>query len=157
MSDDLTPEPPEEEADKPEIDWKAEARKHEQRSKDNLKLAKDNEAAAQRLAELEAANKTEAEKQAEALAEAQSKLEELTRAKTRAEVAAAKGIPANLLAGSSQEELEASADALIAWRGSVAPTRPVIDPVPASGTGGGSQGKSVDGNALYERATGKGR
>lgn len=157
MSDDLTPEPPEEEADKPEIDWKAEARKHEQRSKDNLKLAKDNEAAAQRLAELEAANKTEAEKQAEALAEAQSKLEELTRAKTRAEVAAAKGIPANLLAGSSQEELEASADALIAWRGSEAPTRPVIDPVPASGTGGGSQGKSVDGNALYERATGKGR
>ena len=48
---------------------------------------------------------------------AQRELAELTVAKTRAEVAAAKGIPANLLSGSTQEELEAAADALIAFKG----------------------------------------
>lgn len=35
----------------------------------------------------------------------------------RAEVAAEKGIPAELLSGSTREELEASADALIAFKG----------------------------------------
>jgi len=47
-----------------ETDWKAEARKWEQR-------AKENSAAAKRLAEIEEANKTEAEKTAERLAKAE--------------------------------------------------------------------------------------
>lgn len=70
-----------------------------------------------RIKEFEDRDKSEAEKQQEALAAARAELAELTVAKTRAEVAAAKGVPANLLSGSTQEELEASADALIAFRG----------------------------------------
>lgn len=100
-----------------ETDWKAEARKWEARAKDNLASARANEDAAKRLAELEDAQKSEAQKQQEALEKAQRELAELTVAKTRAEVAAAKGVPAELLTGSTQEELEARADDLIAWRG----------------------------------------
>lgn len=95
-------------------------------------------AAEARIKEFEDRDKTEAQKAADALAAAQAELAELTVAKTRAEVAAAKGVPANLLSGSSQEELEASADALIAFRGEPA-KGPVIpgqgkapDPKPAT-------------------------
>ncbi len=70
-----------------------------------------------RVKEFEDREKTEAQKQQEALESAQRQLAELTVAKTRAEVSAAKGVPANLLAGSTQEELEASADALIQFKG----------------------------------------
>lgn len=76
-----------------------------------------------RIKEFEDRDKSEAQKQAEALAEAQARLAELTVAKTRAEVAAAKGVPASLLSGSTQEELEASADALIAFKGTQEPQR----------------------------------
>jgi|GEM_PF-5766136 len=74
-------------------------------------------AAEARIKEFEDRDKSESDKQAEALAEAKAELAELTVAKTRAEVAAAKGVPAHLLSGSTQEELEAAADALIAFRG----------------------------------------
>lgn len=70
-----------------------------------------------KVKEFEDRDKSEAQKQQEALEQAQRELAELTVAKTRAEVAAAKGVPAELLTGSTQEELEASADALIAFRG----------------------------------------
>lgn len=83
-------------------------------------------AAADALAKVKAfedAQKTEAEKQAERLAEFERENAELKSAKTRAEVAAAKGVPAALLSGSTQAELEASADALIAFRGEVQPQR----------------------------------
>lgn len=76
-----------------------------------------------RIKEFEDAQKTEAEKQAERLAEFERENAELKSAKTRAEVAAAKGVPALLLSGSTQEELEASADALIAFRGEAQPQR----------------------------------
>lgn len=74
-------------------------------------------AAAAELAKIREASKTEAEKQAERLAEIERENAELKVAKARAEVAAAKGVPADLLSGGTQEELEASADALIAFRG----------------------------------------
>lgn len=62
------------------------------------------------------AQKTEAEKAAERLAAAEKRAAELEAKATRAEVAAAKGVPAELLAGSTQEELEASADSLIKFK-----------------------------------------
>lgn len=114
----------------PETDWKAEARKWESRAKENLASAKSNEAAAQRLAEIEESQKTAEQKQAEELAKAQATIAELTTARVRAEVAAAKGVPAALLTGSTQEELEAAADALIAFKGDRA-KGPVI---PTQGT-----------------------
>ena len=91
-------------------DWKAEARKWEARAKENAPAAK-------RLAEIEEANKTEAERVAERIAAAEARAAELEVKALRAEVANAKGVPAHLLAGSTQEELEAAADALIAFRG----------------------------------------
>lgn len=100
-----------------ETDWKAEARKWESRAKDNLTAAKANEDAAKRLADIEEAQKSEAEKAAERLAAAEKRATELEAKALRAEVANTKGVPALLLSGSTQEELEASADALIAFRG----------------------------------------
>lgn len=102
---------------KQETDWKAEARKWESRAKENLSAAKANEGAAQRLAEIEEAQKTEAQKAQERLEAAEKRAAELELKATRAEVANVKGVPANLLSGSTQEELEASADALLAFRG----------------------------------------
>jgi hypothetical protein len=91
---------------------------------DNLK------ASAAKLAEIEAANKTESEKVAERLAAAEKRAVELEAKAARAGVAAAKGVPAALLSGSTQEELEASADALIAFRGET----PKADPAPEKKT-----------------------
>lgn len=80
--------------------------------------------AAARLKELESANKTEAEKTAERLAAAEKRAADLEVKALRAEVAAAKGVPAALLTGSTEEELEAAADALIAFRGEQKPAGP---------------------------------
>ena len=105
------------EAESTETDWKAQARKWEQRAKENLTAAKANEVAAQRLQEIEEANKTEAEKIAARAEAAEKRAAELEVKAIRAEVAAAKGVPVALLTGSTQEELEAAADALIEFRG----------------------------------------
>lgn len=77
----------------------------------------DVKARASKLTEIEEANKTEAEKVAERLAAAEKRAVELEAKATRAEVAAAKGVPIGLLSGSTKEELEASADALIQFKG----------------------------------------
>lgn len=120
---DQTPAPPA----KPETDWKAEARKWETRAKENT-------AAAKKLAAIEEASKSEAQKQAEALAALQQENEALKLSTLKAQVAALKGVPADLLSGSSQEELEAAADRLLAFKGSTP------DPVPDFGAG--DRGKS---------------
>lgn len=87
-----------------------------------------------RIKEFEDAQKSEAEKQAERIAQIERENAELKSAKTRAEVAAAKGVPAALLTGSTQEELEASADALIAFKGAQEPQKLIVP----------SEGKSPD-------------
>jgi len=74
-------------------------------------------AKAAKLAEIEESNKTEAQKLAERAEAAERRAAEYESKALRAEVAAAKGVPVNLLTGSTQEELEAAADALIAFRG----------------------------------------
>lgn len=73
--------------------------------------------AEKRLKEFEDRDKTEAQKLADRAEAAEKRAAELEAKNLRAEVAAAKGVPANLLSGSTQAELEASADALIAFRG----------------------------------------
>ena len=92
---------------------KGESRKWEQRSKDNAAKAKE-------LDELKAATQTDAEKLSGAIKraeEAEAKVAELERKAERAEivseVAAAKGVDADLLArmaGDTREEVEANAD-----------------------------------------------
>lgn len=110
-------EPVEGESQEQGTDWKAEARKWESRAKQNFADAKANEGAAQRLAEIEEAQKTEAQKAQERLEAAEKRAAELELKAARAEVAAAKGVPAGLLSGDTVADLEASADALIAFRG----------------------------------------
>ena len=105
------PEPATKPTDAPaqETDWKAEARKWEER-------AKANKGAADRLAEIEEASKTEAQKAAERLAAAEAKVAEFEQreqvAKWKDEVAKATGVPAAALAGSSKDEIEAHAETL---------------------------------------------
>ena len=74
-------------------------------------------ARAAKLSEIEEANKTEAQRLAERAEAAEKRAAELESRTLKAEVAAAKGVPVALLTGSTQEELEAAADALIAFRG----------------------------------------
>ncbi len=98
--------------EKPEIDWKAQARKWEARAKE----AQADRELAQKWREYEASQKSEHEKLAEQLAAEQSKAAEATARLMRYEVATQKGIPADaldLLPGSSREELEAAADKLL--------------------------------------------
>lgn len=79
-----------------------------------------------RIKEFENRDKTDEQKRSEEADELRRENAELKSAKTRAEVAAAKGVPANLLSGSTQEELEASADALIAFKGEVQPQKLIV-------------------------------
>ncbi|GAA4774582.1 hypothetical protein [Microbacterium gilvum] len=85
------------------------------------------------LERIEQANLTELEKAQKRAEAAEKQANDLATKAARAEVAAAKGVPAALLTGTTQEELEASADALIAFRGE-----------PAKGPVVPTQGKTPD-------------
>jgi len=94
---------------KPEIDWKAEARKWEQR-------AKADHEAANSWREFELSQKTEYDKLADELNRYKSEASEASAKLMKLEVAAQKGVPTealDLLPGSSREELEAAADKLL--------------------------------------------
>jgi hypothetical protein len=83
-----------------------------------LQAERDARAAVEKeLKELKDRDKTEVEKAAERLAAAEARAAELEGKALRAEVAAAKGVPVALLSGSTQADLEASADALNKFRG----------------------------------------
>lgn len=123
-----------------ETDWKAEARKWESRAKQSHASAQANEGAAKRLAELEEAQKTESQKTQERLESAERRAAELELKATRAEVAAAKGVPVDLLSGTSQAEFEAAADALIKFKADATQTGYVA---PNEGRGAGANGDST--------------
>lgn len=123
------------EAPAQEIDWKAKFEETQAHSRKWEERAKANADAAKRLSEIEESSKTDAQRQAEAiekanadLAEARAELARISVEKIRAEVANAKGVPAHLLVGSDQAEFEASADALIAFRGEqkTSPASPAV-------------------------------
>ena len=78
---------------------------------------KEAEEKARRFDEIEESNKTEAQKQAEQLAKLQQENERLQSQMLKAQVAADKGVPAELLSGTTEDELVASADRLLAFRG----------------------------------------
>lgn len=89
--------------------WKSLARKHEAQAKKNAD-------AARRLAEIEDANKSEIQKAADKAAEAEKRAEQAEAKALRFEVATDKGVPKHLhrfLTGTTQEELEEQADALL--------------------------------------------
>lgn len=90
--------------------WKALARKHEDQSKANADKAR-------RYDEFEESQKTEQQKLEERAKAAEAKAAEIELRALKAEVANEKGVPANLLTGTTAEELAAAADALLAFRG----------------------------------------
>ncbi len=113
-----------------ETDWKAQSRKWEQRAKENL-------AAAEKLAQLEEQNKSEAEKAADRLAKLEAennalKLEK-QQSQWRDEVAETTGMPASVLRGSTLEEIEAHAESLKSAFQVAAKQDPKDPPVPTVG------------------------
>ena len=96
---------------------------------------------AAKFTEWQESQKTEAQKLADRATELERENAELKSGMTRAEVAAAKGVPVALLTGSTQEELEAAADALIEFRGEQLQAS-AMQPVPTEGTNLGNPGKS---------------
>jgi len=90
--------------------WKALARKNEARAKENAE-------AAQKLAEIENANKTEVEKLTERATAAEQRAAQVELASIRNEIALEKGLTpsqAKRLVGSTRDELAADADDLLA-------------------------------------------
>lgn len=99
-------------------DWKAEAEKWKALSRKNEERANANADKAKRFDEIEEASKSELERERAAREKAEKALAERTQADERIQirdkVAAAKGIPASILKGSTEEEFTAHADELIA-------------------------------------------
>jgi hypothetical protein len=90
-------------------DWKAMARKWEQNAKSNRE-------AADRWREYESSLKSEDEKRAERLTQVEAELLTERAERTRLEVASEKGLTADavrLLTGTTREEIESQADALL--------------------------------------------
>lgn len=104
-----------------ETDWEAEARKWKEMSRKNESRMKENAEKARLYDEAQEQGKSELQKAQEAAAKAEARATALESKVLRAQVAAAKGVDADLLSGTSQEELEASADRLLAWRSAQTP------------------------------------
>ena len=126
-----------------EIDWKAQARKWEDRAKENFSYKEKAEAYDAYLE----AQKTEEEKREEELNRIKNEYATLQAETLKKDIALEKNIPSNLLKylnGSTKEELEAQADELLSVINESA--KPKINPNP-------EQGKPVEkstGNSLEE-------
>jgi hypothetical protein len=104
-TDQVTDEP----QGKPDVDWKGEARKWENRAKADYE-------AANKWREFELSQKSEYDKLTEKVSEYEAQAAQAQTKLLKYEVATAKGIPneaLDLLTGSSREELESAADKLL--------------------------------------------
>lgn len=102
-------------------DWEAEAKRWKALSRQNEARAKENAEKARLFDEHEEQSKTELQKALDKAAQAEARVKALEAQATRAQVAAAKGVDVDLLSGSTLEELETSAERLLAWRGAQIP------------------------------------
>jgi hypothetical protein len=118
-----------------EIDWKAKSREWERR-------AKENKAAADRLAEIEESQKTDLQKAVARAAALESELAGYKKreqvAKWASEIAKDSQIPASALRGDTREELEAHFKELEALIPKQQPKRTPVPTGKPSGEGGGS-------------------
>ena len=104
-----------------QVDWEAEARKWKELSRKNESRMKENAEKARLYDEAQEQGKSELQKAQEAAAKAEARAAAMEAEAMRAKVAAATGVDADLLSGSSEEELRASAERLLAWRGAQIP------------------------------------
>lgn len=81
----------------------------------------DLQAKAKRLDEIEEQTKSETQKEREKREAAEKRAAELEVRALRATIAATKGIDPELLTGTTEEEITAAAEKLLAWRGEVTP------------------------------------
>jgi hypothetical protein len=98
---------------------------------------------ARRLAELEQANLTESEKQTQRIRELEGQLRQRETAELRYNVASAKGVPAERITGSTREELEQSADDLLAFINERAKTQ-TRTPKPVGSSGASNTDNRLD-------------
>lgn len=140
-----TPEPtPQEDGATPapgEPDWKAEAERWKALSRKNEERAKANAAKAKQLDEIEERSKTEMQKAVERAEAAERRAADLQVQAVRARVAAAKGVAADLLTGTTEEEITEAADRLLAWRGET--TTPTKPPASTPATDAGARGDAI--------------
>lgn len=132
-----------------EPDWKVEAEKWKALSRQNEDKAKANKTAADELATLKAAQLTDQQRAEAAAQAAQAQAADATAQLMRYQVAAAKGVPVELLTAADEAALTAQADALIAFRGN--------QTAPAADLGQGNRGPSAapqDPNAWLRRMAG---
>lgn len=123
----LTLSTEEPEADQPDRDWEAEATKWKALARKHEKAAKENADAARRLAQIEESGKSEQERLAEGRQAAEERAAAAEREAARLRVALRKGltdVQARRLVGSTEDELEADADELLA---TFAPAQPESD------------------------------
>lgn len=104
-----------------QVDWEAEARKWKELSRKNEARMKENSEKARLYDEAQEQGKSELQKAQEAAAKAEARAAAMEAEAMRAKVAAATGVDADLLSGSSEDELRASAERLLAWRGAQVP------------------------------------
>lgn len=104
-----------------ETNWEAEARKWKEMSRKNEARMKENAEKARLYDEAQEQGKTELQKALDKAEQAEARVKALEVQAVRAQVAAAKGVDVDLLSGSTLEELEASADRLLEWRGAQIP------------------------------------
>ena len=103
------------------VDWEAEARKWKELSRKNESRMKENAEKARLYDEAQEQGKSELQKAQEAAAKAEARAAAMEAEAMRAKVAAATGVDADLLSGSSEDELRASAERLLAWRAAQVP------------------------------------
>ena len=142
-ADTATAEPGQAQNAEGQVDWKAMARKHEDREKALAAKVAELKKKADLYDEQTEAGRSDlekalarAEKAEKGLADARQALAEKDRMVLAAQVAAAKGVPADRIRGDSREEMEADADELLALiRPTVAGGRAADSPfVPGAGS-----------------------
>lgn len=107
-----------------EVDYKAEFEKWKALSRKNEQLAQENADKAKRFDELEEASKSELQKAIDRATAAEERAAKAETARLRSDIARTKGVEEALLQGSTEDELNAYADQLLAWRGAEQPAAP---------------------------------
>ena len=145
MPENPTPTPPVEDptpTPAETVDYKAKAEMWRQQARKNEERARENAEKAKRLDAIEEQSKSEIQKAIEAREAAEKRASALEVKVLRASIASAKGVDADLLTGSTEEEIAAAADKLLAWRGPATPAGP---PASTSSSDAGKKGDLIEG------------
>ncbi|MGW4718871.1 hypothetical protein [Nocardia sp. NPDC004260] len=95
--------------------WKALSKKNEQRAKENAEKAK-------QFDELQEANKTELQKLLDRAEKAEKAAQQAMTEKMRSDVSRETGVPAELIHGNTEEEMRATAEVALAFKGNSKPS-----------------------------------